>query len=63
VPGKARVRDYLRGEARFRAVEQLDKARYERLLALAERDVEHRIELYRQLSRIKLSAATTPAAE
>ena len=56
-PGKARLRDYLRGEARFRAVEQLDKARYERLLSSAERDVEHRIELYQQLSRIKLSGA------
>jgi pyruvate-ferredoxin/flavodoxin oxidoreductase len=59
-PGKARLRDYLQGEARFRAVEQLDKARYERLLLLAERDVEHRIELYQQLSRIKLSGAAPP---
>jgi pyruvate-ferredoxin/flavodoxin oxidoreductase len=58
VPGKARVRDYMQGEARFRVVERLDKARYERLLALAEREVGHRIELYEQLSRIKLSGAT-----
>jgi pyruvate-ferredoxin/flavodoxin oxidoreductase len=56
-PGKARLRDYMQGEARFRAVARLDRARYDRLLALAERDVEHRIELYQQLSRIKLSAA------
>jgi pyruvate-ferredoxin/flavodoxin oxidoreductase len=58
VPGKTRVRDYLQGEARFRAVERLDKRRYERLLRLAEHDVEHRIELYQQLSRLKLSAST-----
>jgi pyruvate-ferredoxin/flavodoxin oxidoreductase len=56
-PGKASLRDYMRGEARFRAVERVDKPRYERLIALAEREVEHRIELYQQLSRIKLSAA------
>jgi pyruvate-ferredoxin/flavodoxin oxidoreductase len=61
-PGKARLRDYLQGEARFRAVEQLDKPRYERLLELAERDVEHRIELYRQLSSIKLSGSTPQGA-
>ncbi len=39
------------------AVEQLDRSRYERLLAQAERDVLHRIELYQALSQIKLSAA------
>ncbi|HVR21582.1 MAG TPA: 2-oxoacid:acceptor oxidoreductase family protein, partial [Polyangiaceae bacterium] len=56
VPGKARLREYMQGEARFRSVARLDKARYERLLALAEHEVEHRIELYQQLSRIRLSA-------
>jgi pyruvate-ferredoxin/flavodoxin oxidoreductase len=55
-PGKVNLRDYMRSEARFRAVERMDRPRYERLIALAERDVEHRIELYQQLSRIKLSA-------
>jgi pyruvate-ferredoxin/flavodoxin oxidoreductase len=55
VPGKAKVRDYLARESRFRIVERLDKARYERLLAQAEREVLHRIELYEQLSRIRLS--------
>jgi pyruvate-ferredoxin/flavodoxin oxidoreductase len=55
VPGKATVRDYLARESRFRIVERLDKPRYERLLARAERDVLHRIELYEQLSRIRLS--------
>jgi pyruvate-ferredoxin/flavodoxin oxidoreductase len=56
-PGKASVRDYMRAEARFHAVERRDKARYERLITLAERDIVHRIELYEQLSRIRLSAA------
>jgi pyruvate-ferredoxin/flavodoxin oxidoreductase len=56
MPGKANLRDYMRAEARFRAVERMDRPRYERLVALAEREVEHRIELYQQLSRIKLSA-------
>ena len=55
-PGKVSLRDYMRSEARFRAVEALDPPRYERLVALAERDVERRIELYKQLSLIKLSA-------
>jgi pyruvate-ferredoxin/flavodoxin oxidoreductase len=54
-PGKVNLREYLGTEARFRAVERLDAPRYERLVALAERDVEHRIELYKQLSHIKLS--------
>jgi pyruvate-ferredoxin/flavodoxin oxidoreductase len=55
-PGKAKLRDYLQGEARFNAVERLDRPRYERLLAQAERDVLHRIELYQALSQLKLSA-------
>jgi pyruvate-ferredoxin/flavodoxin oxidoreductase len=60
-PGKAKLREYLQGEARFQAVEQLDRPRYERLLAQAERDVQHRIELYQALSRIKLSKTSKDA--
>jgi pyruvate-ferredoxin/flavodoxin oxidoreductase len=56
-PGKATLADYLAGESRFHALEQLDPARHQRLLAAAERDVRHRIELYRALSQIKLSGA------
>jgi pyruvate-ferredoxin/flavodoxin oxidoreductase len=57
LPGKATLHDYLAGEARFRAVERRDPARYARLIAAAERDVRHRVELYQALSHIKLSAS------
>jgi pyruvate-ferredoxin/flavodoxin oxidoreductase len=60
-PGKATVSDYMAGEGRFRAVKCLDEARYQDLCARAEREVLHRIELYAQLSHIKLSAER-PAA-
>ena len=56
-PGKATVHAYLSGEARFRLVERRDPARYARLVALAERDVRHRIELYQALSHLTLSAS------
>ncbi|HEV8244227.1 MAG TPA: pyruvate:ferredoxin (flavodoxin) oxidoreductase, partial [Polyangiaceae bacterium] len=57
-PGKASIRQYMQGEARFAVVERMDKARYERLLARAERETLHQLELYQQLSRIKLSGTT-----
>ena len=57
LPGKASVEEYAAGEARFRVLERLDRPRYQRFLALAERDVKHRIELYRQLSRIRLTGS------
>jgi pyruvate-ferredoxin/flavodoxin oxidoreductase len=56
-PGKASVREYLDGEARFRAVDRRDHARYEALLAATELDVRHRIELYQALSQLKLTKA------
>jgi pyruvate-ferredoxin/flavodoxin oxidoreductase len=56
-PGKSTLHDYMAGEARFRSVERRDPSRYARLLAGAEADVRHRIELYRALSHIKLSAS------
>ncbi len=57
VPGKAKAREYMAGEARFHAVKRLDPARYERLLKAAERDVEHRIALYSALSAIRQGGA------
>jgi pyruvate-ferredoxin/flavodoxin oxidoreductase len=60
-PGKSTPREYLAGEARFRLVERRDPARYERLLAAAEGDVRHRIELYQALSQLKLSASKQEA--
>ena len=56
-PGKAKVSDYMAGEGRFRAVERLDEQHYRELCARAEREVSHRIELYAQLSHLRLSAA------
>ena len=55
VPGKATVSDYMRGEARFSAGENVDGAHYLALCAHAERGVARRIELYSQLARVKLS--------
>ncbi len=57
LPGKSTLREYLAGEARFRLAERRDPARYERLIAAAERDVRHRSELYRALSELRLSAS------
>ncbi|HEV8547803.1 MAG TPA: 2-oxoacid:acceptor oxidoreductase family protein, partial [Polyangiaceae bacterium] len=56
-PGKSTLREYMAGEGRFRLAERRDPARYARLLASGERDVRHRIELYRALSQLKLSAS------
>jgi pyruvate-ferredoxin/flavodoxin oxidoreductase len=56
-PGKASVAEYMSGEGRFRAVRRLDEHHYQALCARAEREVRHRIELYAQLSHLKLSAS------
>jgi pyruvate-ferredoxin/flavodoxin oxidoreductase len=61
LPGKSTPHAYMANEMRFRLVERRDPARYERLLAAAERDVRHRIELYQALSHIKLSASKREA--
>jgi pyruvate-ferredoxin/flavodoxin oxidoreductase len=61
VPGKATLREYVQGEARFQVVEQLDRPRYERLLRQTERDVRHRIELYQALSHLTLSKSSQDA--
>jgi len=50
----ARVEDYMRFETRFRVVEKLDKARFERFVAQAQRHAEDRMALYNQLAGIKL---------
>jgi len=57
-PGRAKVADYMHGEGRFRALEKLEPAQHDALCAHIDREVAHRIELYQQLSRIKLSVAT-----
>jgi pyruvate-ferredoxin/flavodoxin oxidoreductase len=62
-PGKASVSEYMAHEGRFRAVERLDPHRYHALLARAEREVLHRIELYEQLSHLKLSASRSTSPQ
>lgn len=62
IPGKAKVAEYMAGEGRFRAVERLDAHHYQELCARAEREVIHRIELYTQLSHLRLSASARPAS-
>jgi pyruvate-ferredoxin/flavodoxin oxidoreductase len=63
IPGKAKLGEYLQGEARFNAVERLDPPRYEWLLAQAQRDVSRRIELYQALSQLKFSATRQVLAD
>ncbi|HEY6560447.1 MAG TPA: pyruvate:ferredoxin (flavodoxin) oxidoreductase [Polyangiaceae bacterium] len=60
-PGKARVRDYMNNESRFKMVERLDKARYEELVAAAERDAVQRTEVYRAIAQLSLAANPPPA--
>lgn len=60
IPGRAKVAEYMAGEGRFRAVERLDAHHYHELCARAEREIAHRIELYTQLSHLKLSASRRP---
>lgn len=62
-PGKASVSEYMAHEGRFRAVERLDPHRYHALLARAEREILHRIEIYEQLSHLKLSASRSTSPQ
>jgi pyruvate-ferredoxin/flavodoxin oxidoreductase len=51
-PGKAAVHDYMSNETRFRMVEKIDRDRFHRLAAAAERLADRRVSLYQQLSRL-----------
>jgi len=51
-PAKVPVKDYTRGEARFRMVEKLDPARFKMLMAAAQRDASQRYAVYQQLAGI-----------
>jgi len=57
VPGKASVADYFAGEGRFRDLAALEPERRRELLEVSERDVRHRVELYRALSALHFSRA------
>ncbi len=47
---KVRIRDYMKGEARFRMVERQDPERFRRLQAAAETEAHQRFEVYKQLA-------------
>jgi pyruvate-ferredoxin/flavodoxin oxidoreductase len=51
------MREYMREEARFRMVELRDPARFERLVAAAERGVVERHALYEQVAHIRMPTA------
>ncbi|HET9959089.1 MAG TPA: pyruvate:ferredoxin (flavodoxin) oxidoreductase [Polyangiaceae bacterium] len=51
-PGKAKVREYMNNEARFRMLEKTDKARFEALLVAAEHMAARRNRVYEELSHI-----------
>jgi pyruvate-ferredoxin/flavodoxin oxidoreductase len=53
---KAKVRDYMKNEGRFRMVELKDPERYQRLLARAERDAASRHSIYEQLAALHVAA-------
>jgi pyruvate-ferredoxin/flavodoxin oxidoreductase len=55
--GKARLRDYMRGETRFRMVESMAPKRFEWLTQLAEHDAARRVALYEQLARVVVNEA------
>jgi hypothetical protein len=57
------VENYMRNESRFRMLEAGDPARYRRLTALAGKEAERRLLLYKHLSDWKLAAAAAPGAE
>jgi pyruvate-ferredoxin/flavodoxin oxidoreductase len=59
--GKARVREYMQNEARFRMLEKADKPRFDALLAAAEHMAVRRNRVYEGLSHIS-PEATPPAA-
>jgi pyruvate-ferredoxin/flavodoxin oxidoreductase len=64
-PIKAKVRDYMRNEGRFRMVELQDPKRYAMLLDQAERSVADRRVIYEQLAGLHLNApaVTEPGKE
>ncbi len=52
---KTSLYDFMRNETRFRMVEQQDAPRFRRLLAAAENEVRSRLEIYRQLAKLKVA--------
>jgi pyruvate-ferredoxin/flavodoxin oxidoreductase len=55
-PPRARLRDYMRNETRFRMVERRDPQRFARLIAAAERQAAQRMAVYQQLATVTVPA-------
>jgi pyruvate-ferredoxin/flavodoxin oxidoreductase len=58
-PPRARVADYMRNEARFRAVERTDPARYRQFLKASQAAADERYAIYRQLAGITVPRVET----
>ena len=52
--GRAKVRDYLQNEMRFRMVEKANPARFRALTEAAERDAKRRLDLYQELAQLHM---------
>jgi pyruvate-ferredoxin/flavodoxin oxidoreductase len=61
VGGKARVRDYMRNEGRFRMVELADPERFDRAVRAVEHQAAERLALYEQLARVRPAEPAAPA--
>jgi pyruvate-ferredoxin/flavodoxin oxidoreductase len=62
-PPKARVRDYMQNEARFRMVERADPARYKMFVTQAQADAQRRYAVYQQLAGITVPVVEPKADE
>jgi pyruvate-ferredoxin/flavodoxin oxidoreductase len=62
-PPKAKLRDYMKNEGRFRMVELKDPVRYAMLLESAERYLTERRAMYEHLAGMKVGGAEAPQAE
>jgi pyruvate-ferredoxin/flavodoxin oxidoreductase len=62
-PPKARVRDYMQNEARFRMVERADPARYKTFVAESQAAAQQRYAVYQQLAGITVPVVEPKADE
>ncbi len=62
-PPKAKVREYIEAETRFRMVEKMDAARYREFLRESQHSAEQRYHIYRQLAGLTLEEHAAQAAD
>jgi pyruvate-ferredoxin/flavodoxin oxidoreductase len=60
-PGRSTVQEYMRNEARFRMVENIDPERFRRLAVAARDHAARRVSLYEQLAQISFREASNTA--